>query len=194
MRLTKTSLAIIAVAGALAFSPSSRAQTNTPPAGGRQGGRGNVETQLTRLNEQLKLTDDQKPKVKAVLEEQSKKIQELRSNAANASQEDLRAKRQALMQDTSKKMKEILTADQFKKYEESIQQQRGRGGANGAAGAARPNRNRNGATNGAPAAGGQQKFSVSPLISGRTALVSSFFFSRLNGRGWGPCSGGIRPC
>ena len=146
MRLTKTSLAIIAVAGALALSPSSRAQTNTPPAGGRQGGRG-ADQQLAQLSEQLKLTDEQKPKVKTVLEEQRKKTQELRSDTTLAPQ-DLRTKRQAIMQDTSKKMKEILTADQFKKYEEWMQQQRGRGGAAGANGAARPNRNRNAANGG----------------------------------------------
>ena len=155
MRLTKTSLAIIAVAGALALSPSSRAQTNTPPAGGRNArGRG-AEQQLGQLSEQLKLTDEQKTKVKTVLADERKKAQELRSDTT-LSQQDLRAKRQAIMQDTGKKMKEILTADQFKKYEEWRQQQRGRGGANGAPAGARPNRNRNAGngTNGG-AAGGQ---------------------------------------
>jgi Spy/CpxP family protein refolding chaperone len=156
MRFTKTSLAILAVAGALALSPSTRAQTNTPPAGGRQAGRGRgAEQQLAQLSEQLKLTDDQKAKVKAVLEDERKKAQELRSDTST-SQQDMRTKRQAILQDTGKKMKEILTADQFKKYEEWRQQQRGRGGANGAPAGARPNRNRNtgNGTNGA-AAGGQ---------------------------------------
>jgi Spy/CpxP family protein refolding chaperone len=154
MRLTKTSLAIIAVAGALALSPSSRAQTNTPAGGRNARGRG-AEQQLGQLSEQLKLTDEQKTKVKTVLEEQQKKAQELRSDTS-ISQQDMRTKRQAIMQDTGKKMKENLTAEQFKKYEEWRQQQRGRGGANGAAGA-RPNRNRNGTntTNGASTAGGQ---------------------------------------
>jgi Spy/CpxP family protein refolding chaperone len=151
MKLSRTTLAMIAVAGALALSPSSRAQTNTPPAGGRQqGGRG-ADQQLAQLSEQLKLTDEEKTKVKTVLTDERKKIQDLRADTT-LSQQDVRTKRQAIMQDTSKKMKEILTADQFKKYEEWLQQQRGRGGAGGANGAARPNRNRS-AANGGDAAG-----------------------------------------
>ena len=145
MRFTKTSLAIIAAAGALAFSPSSRAQTNTP-AGGRTARERGGGQQLTQLSEQLKLTDDQKAKVKTVLEEERKKVQDLRADTS-LSQQDLRAKRQALMQETSKKMKDVLTADQFKKYEEWLQQHRGNRGAAGA-NSTRPNRKRNGATPG----------------------------------------------
>src|ERR1041385_997639 len=129
MKSIRTSWAILAAAAVLSVSPSLRAQTNTPPAGGgaRQG-RG-VDQQMTRLNEQLKLTDEQKPKVKAVLEDQNKKAAELR----NEPQETRRAKMQTIREEESKKMKEILTPDQFKKYEE-LQAQR-RGGAGGAGGA-----------------------------------------------------------
>ncbi len=128
MKLTKTSVAILAIAGLLSLSPSGRAQTNTPPRGGAAGrsagARGmSAEAQLTRYTEQLKLTDAQKPKVKAVLEEQQKKMQELRGVAP----EERRPKMQALREEETKKMKEILTADQFKKFEELQQQQRGRG-------------------------------------------------------------------
>src|SRR5215471_10190530 len=151
MNLKRTSIAILAVAGLLALSPAGRAQTNTPPAaGGRQGGgagRGNPEAQLTRYKEQLKLTDAQVPKVKAVIEERTKKMQELRT----AAPEERRSKMQALMEEENKKMKEILTPDQFKKYEEMQQQVRGRAG----------NRRQGGAGgNGAPGAGaggGQQQ-------------------------------------
>ena len=151
MKLSKTSVAIIAVAGLLALSPSGRAQTNTPPGagpGGRQGaGRGqSVEAQLTRYTEQLKLTDAQKPKVKELLEDQNKKRQELR----NAAPEERRTKMQALQEDFTKKMKEILTADQLKKFEELQQQQRGRG--NRRQGGATP-----GGAPGAPARGGGQQ-------------------------------------
>src|SRR6476659_4497966 len=96
MKFTKTSLIIMAVAGVLALSSSSQAQTNTPP-GGRQGqggggarGRG-AEQQLQQFSEQLKLTDAQKPKVKAALEEQVKKLQDLRADTT-LSQQDRRAK------------------------------------------------------------------------------------------------------
>jgi Spy/CpxP family protein refolding chaperone len=148
MNLKRTSIAILAVAGLLALSPAGRAQTNTPPgAAGRQGGggRGNAEAQLTRYKEQLKLTDAQTPKVKAVIEERTKKMQELRGGAGTP--EERRTKMQALMEEETKKMKEILTADQFKKYEEMQQQVRGRAG----------NRRQGGAGGNAGGAGGGQQ-------------------------------------
>jgi Spy/CpxP family protein refolding chaperone len=146
MKFTKTSLIIMAVAGVLALSSSSQAQTNTPP-GGRQGqggggarGRG-AEQQLQQFSEQLKLTDAQKPKVKAALEEQVKKLQDLRADTT-LSQQDRRTKMQTIRDDFGKQMKEILTADQYKKFEEIQQQNRGRrqGGAGGGAAGGGQNR------------------------------------------------------
>jgi periplasmic protein CpxP/Spy len=157
MKFTKTSLVIMAISGVLALSASSHAQTNTPP-GGRQGqgqgagarGRG-AEQQLQQYSEQLKLTDAQKPKVKAALEEQVKKLQDLRADTT-MSQQDRRTKMQTIRDDFGKQMKEILTADQYKKFEEMQQQNRGRrqGGAGGAGGGAAgggQNRNRAAAGN-----------------------------------------------
>jgi hypothetical protein len=90
MNFTRTSLGIAAVAAMLAWLPASQAQTNTPPRGrpaaNRQAGLRGADLQLTRLTEQLQLTDGQKPKVKAVLEAQQKKLQELRADTAAAPQ------------------------------------------------------------------------------------------------------------
>ena len=132
MKLTKISLAIIASAGLLSLAPSINAQTstNTPatnaPAPRRAAGRMSVDDQLKTLTERLKLTDEQKPKVKAVLEEQNKS----RLAGRDLTPEERRAKAKTLHDETMKKMKEILTADQFKKYEET---QPGRRPAAGAA-------------------------------------------------------------
>jgi periplasmic protein CpxP/Spy len=134
MKLTKASMAIIAAAGLLSLSPSLTAQTtsNQPPAA-RRGGRGmTVEDQLNRFTEQLKLTDEQKPKVKAVLEEQDKKRQELRGDTA-LSQEDRRTKMRAMREDLNKQMKGILTADQYKQFE-ALEAQRGQGRRGGQGG------------------------------------------------------------
>jgi Spy/CpxP family protein refolding chaperone len=132
MKLTKTTLAVFAAAGLLSVVPVSNAQNQTnKPTVARPGGPGarGLEGRMTALAEHLKLTDEQKPKVKAILEEQDKKRAELR----NASQEERRSKMQALNEETNKKMKEVLTADQFSKYEEFNKQQRARRGAPGEA-------------------------------------------------------------
>jgi Spy/CpxP family protein refolding chaperone len=142
MKLTKTSVALAAVAGLLALSPATFAQEtkpsrdSTPPAGGR-GGRGgmSIENRLAEFSEHLKLTDEQRPKVKAALEEQSKAMQ----GSRDLPQEERRAKMLAAREELNKKMKEILTPEQFKKYEE-MQPQRGqrRGPGEGAPPAGNP--------------------------------------------------------
>jgi hypothetical protein len=72
------------------------------------------EERFKQLDEALKLTDDQKPKVKAALEDTQTKMQEAR----NAPQDERRDKMRTIMGDQDKKMKEILTPDQYTKYEE----------------------------------------------------------------------------
>jgi Spy/CpxP family protein refolding chaperone len=130
MKSSKTAIATLALTAVLSLSPSLWAQNTNAPGGGRVGGPRNVEGQMNRLTEQLTLTEDQKPKVKAILEEQNKKIGELRGDSASAP-EDRRAKMQAIREETTKKMKEVLTAEQFKKYEEFQQQRMRRQGAGG---------------------------------------------------------------
>ena len=95
---------------------------------GKKGKRGapSVEQQMERINENLKLTDEQKPKVKAVLEDSQKKRQELMADSS-VTGEDRRTKMQSIMEEQNKKFKEILTADQFTKWQEMRQQFR-RGG------------------------------------------------------------------
>jgi periplasmic protein CpxP/Spy len=122
MKSTKTSIALAAVACLLALSPSARAQTNgpassTPPSERRGGGPMSAEARLERLSQALTLTDAQKPQVKAVLEEETKKIQGI-------PREERREKMPAIREETSKQMKAILTPEQFKKYEETQLQMR----------------------------------------------------------------------
>lgn len=118
MKSIKTSVATVALAALLAGSLSTYAQTHTNSAGRTMRG---GEGQITRLSAELKLTDDQKAKVKTILEEQNKKRREMRAEGTPD-----RAKMQELQQETTKKMKEVLTADQFTKYEEFIKTQRNR--------------------------------------------------------------------
>jgi len=132
MKTLKTSLAALFAAVSLtAVTPATQAQetnpTPPPPRAGGPRGAMSVEDRLARLTETLKLTDEQKPKVKAVLEVQSKAMQEARG----LSPEDRRAKMQTVREEMTKKMKEILTPDQFTKFEAMPQGPRGRRGGQG---------------------------------------------------------------
>jgi len=143
MKLNKTLMIAALVAGSVfAADIAVRAQdsTNTPPAGGPPGGgqRGRGGPSIEMLTTNLSLTADQIPKVKAALDEQRQKMGEL-SNETD--QQVRRTKMQALRTDMTAKMKEILTTEQFAKYEKMGPGMRGNrppGGAPGGAGAPPP--------------------------------------------------------
>jgi len=128
MKINKLSLIpMLALGGLMAFGSMASAQDNKegggapppggpPPGGGRRGGMPTVEQQMERLTTELKLTDEQKPKVKAVLEETSKKRQEMRADTS-LSQEDRQTKNRAIIEEQGKKMKGILTPEQYEKYQ-----------------------------------------------------------------------------
>jgi len=139
MKINKVSMAIIAATAVLAISPAVLAQsTNQAPggaaaAGGPGGGRGarNALTMET-LDKAVTLTDAEKPKVKTALEAYTKASEEARQ----ADQAERRTKMTAAQTDLDKKLKEILTPEQYTKYEAMPKPGRrgGRGGAGGGGG------------------------------------------------------------
>ena len=104
-------VAALALGGLLACTNVASAQDAKEKKGAT------VERQLERMTKELSLTDAQKPKVKAVLEETAKKRQE----ATSPTRED----RRALMEDQNKKLKEILTPDQYEKWQKFQAENRG---------------------------------------------------------------------
>ncbi len=80
-----------------------------------------VQERLDRMSTELNLTDAQKPKVKALLEEQNKQFAELR----NVPQDQRREKMQAMRTEHEKTLKEILTPEQFEKWQKFMREQRG---------------------------------------------------------------------
>ena len=90
-------------------------------------GRMSIEQQMERYTTELNLTDEQKPKVKAVLEESAKKRQEIFSDTS-IDRSQMREKMQPIMEEQNKKMKAILKEDQYKKYEEMAQRMGKKGG------------------------------------------------------------------
>jgi len=126
MKLNQTTLmAALALGSLLTLGPALNAQNATPtnapavtppPAGTPPAvirGRGNPIDAYTRL---LALTDDQKPKVQAVLDDQRKKLTELRQDTTLAMPDKI-AKRKAIQEEVAAKFKEILTPEQFVKYQ-----------------------------------------------------------------------------
>src|SRR5262245_62040976 len=98
MKTYKLSLiAALALGGLMACASLATAQDNKDnkdSKGGGQGGRRggmSVDARMERLTTELTLTDAQKPKVKAVLEESQKKFGEIRGDSS-LSQEQRREK------------------------------------------------------------------------------------------------------
>ena len=114
MKLNKLSMIVaLAVGSLLACTTLTTAQETNTPAPKGKGQRMTVEQRLGMMKEQLNLTDEQVPKVKAVLEDANKQMAEIRQ----APQEERRDKMMALREEQSKKMKAILTPEQFTKYQ-----------------------------------------------------------------------------
>ncbi len=99
---------------------------------GRHGGRMMMDpdARLQRMSKQLNLTEEQKAKIKPILENETKQIDTLRQDTSTA-QQDRRAKFQEIHQSTMSEIRPILNADQQKKLDNMIKQQqerRSRGG------------------------------------------------------------------
>jgi Spy/CpxP family protein refolding chaperone len=122
-----TLIAALALGSLLTLSPAGFTQdANTPPAGnppehGPRGRGPNFDT----VAERLKLTDDQKPKVKAILQDMGQKMRDLRQQGQDMSPEDRMAKMKSIRDETDAKMKGVLTEDQFKQWQEMESKMRG---------------------------------------------------------------------
>lgn len=71
-----------------------------------------------RMAEELKLTEEQKTKMRTFREEQRKKAEEIRKDAT-LTQEQKQEKAAALRKEGDAKIKEILTAEQYAKWEKA---------------------------------------------------------------------------
>ena len=81
-----------------------------------------VDDQVKRMTKQLSLNDDQQQKLKPILEDQRKQMQQLR-NDSSLSQDEKFSKMRDLHEKASSEIKALLTQDQQKKFDE-IQQKR----------------------------------------------------------------------
>jgi protein CpxP len=122
MKLKKTIMMATLVAGGLLAGIPLQAQDapKTPPAGDQPAAAAPAPRRpqftLDGMAKALDLTDDQKTKVKPIMEEQQKKMTDLR-NDKTLSPEDRRAKMKEIRDATGAKLKEVLTAEQYAKWE-----------------------------------------------------------------------------
>jgi Spy/CpxP family protein refolding chaperone len=146
MKSTKTLfLATLAAGSLLAFGqpvhaqdsnkPAANAPAGAPPAAPRGGMRG--APNLDQLSQALELTDDQKTKVKPILEARDQKLKDMRADT-NLAPEDRRTKMRSIFEETQEQMKGVLTPEQFEKYQKMGPRQRRNAPPGGDAPAARP--------------------------------------------------------
>ena len=76
------------------------------------------------IAQQLNLTDDQKPKVKTILDDQRQKMRDLRQNE-DLSRDDRMAQMKSIREDTDAKLKAVLTSDQFEQWQKMVSRMRG---------------------------------------------------------------------
>jgi hypothetical protein len=86
------------------------------------------EQRLEHMSKALNLTDDQKEKIKPMLQDEASKMQALHSDSS-LSQQDRRAKFMQIHQQTLDQMKTVLNSDQQKKLEQMQERMRQHMGA-----------------------------------------------------------------
>jgi Spy/CpxP family protein refolding chaperone len=115
-------MTVAALGGLMALAPLASAQENKDAKPAEKPGvqapdrRAPGRERLAYLAEQLKLTDEQKEKVKPILQDEMDKMKELRESTT-LSREEKRIKYQQLREDVSKKIKAILTTEQAEKWD-----------------------------------------------------------------------------
>lgn len=120
MKTWKLSLCAV-LASLAAFGPSASAQEKKDEAPAKapargEGRRGDPQERLKQLAEELKLTDEQKEKLKPIFQEEMEKLKALREDTATPREAKF-AKFREIQQANEAKIKPILTAEQVEKWE-----------------------------------------------------------------------------
>jgi septal ring factor EnvC (AmiA/AmiB activator) len=113
-------------------------QPEAPPQSGQQSNQGmgrhmghrqmpSVDDQLKHLSTKLSLSDDQQAKLKPILEDQRKQMEQIHADAS-LSREDRFSKMQELRQNADTQIKSVLNEDQQKNFDKMREEQRDRMG------------------------------------------------------------------
>jgi Spy/CpxP family protein refolding chaperone len=126
MRRLLPGLMILGLAFPLISAAAQQPDRNPPTQqwGQRRGPGMSPEAQAARLKDRLKLTDEQTEKVKALLQKLQQERATWLQNNPQATPEERRAEMQKLMKERNDGLKEILTPDQWKQYQQEMEQMR----------------------------------------------------------------------
>ena len=116
--MKKSIVAALTLGAVIAFSPAAQAQDKKEAPKGKGNGP-SLEERVKQMTETLKLTDEQKPKVEAILKEQGEKMSALRADQ-NTPQDERRTKMMEITKATGEKMKAVLTKEQGEQYDKFL--------------------------------------------------------------------------
>ena len=114
-------MAALALAGALSWQPQTLCAAQDKPAAGQRLAQFRERMQDTM--KELNLTDEQKEKLKPIWQEQAQKVRELRQDK-NLSPQEKMAKVKVIQEEMEPKLKQILTAEQFEKWQKQREKMR----------------------------------------------------------------------
>ena len=119
-------IGVTLLGGLMAFSPLAKAQEAEGAAKTEQiapGAQKKRPDPLLRLDKALTLTDEQKTKIKPILEEQAKQMKALRENAGE-DRKGVVAQARKLTEEFNAKIKALLTPEQQTKFAQMLEKQR----------------------------------------------------------------------
>lgn len=112
----KKQLALAALlAATLAFAPSGFAQKKSKASGATKAS-GHSDKELAELTTKLTLTDDEKAKIKPILDDEVAKLHTIKMDKA-LSDDDKKAKTKPVRDDANKQIRALLTPDQQKLFD-----------------------------------------------------------------------------
>ncbi|MBI3875986.1 MAG: hypothetical protein HY300_08515 [Verrucomicrobia bacterium] len=113
---TKRLMFISALSGLVAFAPAAFSQEKKDEPKAPERGKAAPGDRLKELAEQLNLTDEQKEKLKPIVQEEVEKLKALREDAT-LSRQDKVAKFREIQEGAQAKIKAILTPEQQEKMD-----------------------------------------------------------------------------
>jgi len=110
-------IAALAFGSLVACTLTCSAQSDTTAPGKGERKSGGIHARIDAMATQLNLTDDQKTKVTALLEQDAKQMRDLRADTS-LSKEERRDKVTAMRKEHEQKLKAILTPEQYEKWQQ----------------------------------------------------------------------------